>query len=145
MSTITLKEGIISLTDAAGTVIQIREMPMSQFEEFYKHWHLAASLQAEDGTTFTSLWVFHKEFRANMEHCLKVAGIEHPELLKPVQIRELLLGNEDSLPFLFLLNLELPDPKLIRAMTAPSEETNSTSPVVAEKGLLSVLRQRVGL
>ena len=104
-------DGAISISDARGNTIVITELPMDEYEKFYKFWHLgmSATVSGEGkNQSFTQAWVFNSTFRDNMEAALKVLGVTQPGNLSVTQLQTLLIKSGDTIGLAFRLHQDSP-------------------------------------
>lgn len=105
---ISITDGLASIPTAKGEII-IEELPMVEYEKFYRHWLLAAKISEENpGSTFTTLFTANEGFRANMWEAMKVLGIEDPGMLSPKTMKALLVSHNGGYGVAFQLHEETP-------------------------------------
>lgn len=105
----TLVEGLLSITGYKDQEIIVEELPMAEYEKFYRYWQIAMQSVSDENVDFTTAYCSNQVFRNSVVRCLKVAGIEDPEkFLTPRAMQQLLMVHDGGPGLLFQLHGELP-------------------------------------
>lgn len=110
---IELVEGMLTLPTAKGEII-LEELPMAQYERFYRHWLSAINIaRSEDNEseTFSTLFTANESFRNHMWKAMQILGVPDPGMLSPRVMNALLWSYEGGLPLAFRLHEETPSLK----------------------------------
>lgn len=105
----TLVPGLLSVTGYKDVEVIIEELPMAEYEKFYKYWQVAMQSVSDSTLDFTTAYCSNQAFRANVLRALEVAGIENPDtFLTPRSMQQLLMTFEGDAGLLFQLHGETP-------------------------------------
>jgi len=85
--------GIITVMDKRQNIQTIYELPMTEYENFYKHWILAMQVGSDDD--FVNNYIYNNQFRDLMEKACSIVGIK-PDVLTPEQMQILFLSAENK-------------------------------------------------
>jgi hypothetical protein len=85
--------GIITVMDKKQNVQTIYELPMVEYENFYRNWILAMQVGSDDD--FVNNYIYNTQFRNLMDTACDIVGID-PNYLTPEQMQILFLSTEDK-------------------------------------------------